>query len=54
MQQGMKSRPRLYTDWRRPSRERRRRLAILIAAAAAAAFSIWLLGGAGASWPGHW
>lgn len=40
----MKRAPRLYTDWRRPSRERNRRIVFLLAMLALTGFGLWLFG----------
>ena len=40
----MKARPRFYTDWKRPSRDRARRVLLLLAMAALAGLALWLFG----------
>lgn len=55
MEAAVKSRPRLYTDWRRRSRERNRRLGVIVAAIVLTAVALWLFGGDfRPHWPEVW
>lgn len=55
MENAMKSRPRLYTEWRRPSRSRSQRFAFLLLMVALTGLALWLFGGeARPYWPAQW
>lgn len=51
----MKRRPRLYTEWHRPSRSRSQRLVFFAIMLALAGLALWLLGDqAHQRWPEVW
>lgn len=55
MEDAMKRAPRLYTDWRRSSRDRNRRLVVIAVMLALTGLAVALFGSdTQGTWPGGW